>query len=142
MAEDDKKSFWSSLPGILTGLAALLTAAGALIYHQQTTSNSKPEPPRHESSTKDTRPEPPKNPLAPPEGFEERASYDGNCSKPPEGSGCIHFRDGYQWLVRDEIEPQQKEYGTWEHHEKVEVTGKHGRYEHILGTDYVKKVER
>lgn len=35
MAEDDKKSFWSSLPGVLTGLAAILTAAGGLIYHNQ-----------------------------------------------------------------------------------------------------------
>jgi hypothetical protein len=33
---DDKPSFWATLPGILTGLAALLTAIGGLlvIFHK------------------------------------------------------------------------------------------------------------
>lgn len=142
MADDDKKSFWSSLPGILTGLAALLTAAGALIYHQQAAPNPRPEPARRETSTKDTRSEPARNPLEPPEGFKEQASYDGDCVNLPAGSACIHYRDGFQWLVQDEVESRQEQFGTWEKHEKVEAIGKRARYEHILGTDYVKKVNR
>jgi len=156
MADDDKKSFWSSLPGILTGLAAVLTAVGALIYHNQAHPKREPEPPRqvspvkdtraeqprHESPNKSTRTEQPKNPLAPPEGFMQQRSYGGNCAKQPEGSGCIHFSDGFQWVVRDEIKPRQEVVGSWENHDEIEVKGKRGRYQHILGTDYVRNVEK
>lgn len=48
MAEDDKKSLLTSLPGILTGLAAVLAAAGALIYHNQT----KPKNPQAEAGAR------------------------------------------------------------------------------------------
>jgi hypothetical protein len=38
--EDNKKSFWSTIPGILTGIAAVLTAIGGLIVAYQTLEDS------------------------------------------------------------------------------------------------------
>lgn len=135
MAEDKKKSFWSSLPGILTGLAAVLTAAGALIYHHQVKPKPKPDTVRQESSIEETR-------SAPPEGFQEQASYDGDCANPPSGSTCIRFRDGFQWLVQDVVKPRHEEVGSWGKHREVEASGRQGRYQHILGTKYVKTLAK
>ncbi len=140
MAEDEKKSFWSSLPGILTGLAAVLTAAGALIYHQQGKSKPRSEPIRQESSIKETRFAASPNQPTPPEGFQEQASYNGDCANPPAGTACIRFRDGFQWLVRDVVARRHEEVGSWGKHQEVEASGSHARYRHILGTQYVKTV--
>jgi hypothetical protein len=155
MADDDKKSFWGSLPGMLTGLAAVLTAAGALIYHNHGKAKAKPKPEpaaiQQESttqagaaqpSTQATGSQPSPNPAAPPEGFQEQASYNGDCASPPAGSVCIGFRDGYQWLVKDEVKPKRKEVGSWEDHRVLEATGKQGLYQHVLNTNYVKVVAK
>jgi hypothetical protein len=142
LAEDDKKSFWSSLPGILTALAAVLTAAGALIYHSQTKPKAKRKaaPVQQEATGGGTGSSPSANQSAPPEGFEAQASYNGDCASPPAGSVCIGFRDGYQWLVQDAIATRRKEVGSWERHQVLEASGKRGLYQHILGTQYVKLV--
>jgi hypothetical protein len=152
MADDDKKSFWSSLPGILSGLAAVLAAAGALIYHNHP-KKPKPEPAaiEQQSTTQagtaqpaaqaaSSQPSP--APAAAPEGFQEQASYSGDCASPPAGSVCIGFRDGYQWLVKDEIKPKRKEVGAWENHQVLEANGKQGLYQHVLNTNYVKVVAK
>jgi hypothetical protein len=81
MADDDKKSIWAALPGILTGLAAVLTAVGALIDHSQ--SKPKPEPIRQESTAQGAGSKPSPEELAPPEGFQEQASCYGDCASPP-----------------------------------------------------------
>ena len=50
MGEDSKKSFWTSMPGILTGIAAVLVAVGGIFtalnidLGPQSTSPSQPEP--------------------------------------------------------------------------------------------------
>lgn len=43
---DDQKSFWTSVPGILTGLAAVITAAGGLIaaFHSHSSSQAANAP--------------------------------------------------------------------------------------------------
>jgi len=148
MAEDDKKSFWSSLPGILTGLAALLAAAGGLIYHSQSKPKSKPkrEPEviQQESTTQgaSSKPSPQEKELAPPEGFQEQPSYNGDCASPPVGSTCIGFKDGYQWLVQDVVKPKRQDVGSWDKHQVVEARGKQGDYQHVLDTQYVKTVAK
>jgi len=144
MADDDKKSFWSSLPGILTGLAAVLAAAGALIYHNQHKPKPKPEPApfQQESPSQGASSKPSPNELAPPEGFQEKPSYSGDCANPPAGSACLRFRDGYLWLVEDVVAGRREEVGAWGNHQVVEATGKQGRYQHILGTQYVKSVAK
>src|SRR5919199_785783 len=44
MGDDNKKSFWTSLPGILTGVAAVIVAVGGILaaYNHTTTSPSSP----------------------------------------------------------------------------------------------------
>jgi hypothetical protein len=139
MAEDDKKSFWGSLPGILTGLAAVMTAAGALIYHGHSKSKPKPAPTQQQSSTQAASGSiPSQAPTALPEGFAEQASYTGDCASLPAGAMCIHFVDGYQWLVQDKIEKHHNELGRWQNHRIMEAKGKRGRYQHILDTQYIK----
>ncbi len=146
MADDDKdkKSFWSSLPGILTGVAAVLTAAGALIYHNQHRAKPKPEPVpiQQESTSQGAASKPSSNELAPPEGFQEQPSYSGDCASPPAGSACLRFRDGYLWLVPDVIATKREEVGAWGDHKVVEAKGKQGRYQHVLGTQYVKTLPK
>jgi len=154
MAEDDKKSFWASLPGVLTGLAAVLTAAGALIYHNQTKGKPrpKPEPIQQEattqgegskpSTTEGAGSKPSPEELAPPTGFQEQAPYGGDCANPPAGSACIRFRDGYQWLVQDMVKAKHEEVGSWGNHQVVEARGKQNGYQHVLGTQYVKTVAK
>ncbi len=155
MADDDKKSFVSSLPGILTGVAAVLAAVGGLIYHNQHKAKPKPEPvavqqeataqaaPSQPSQT-DVAPssKPSAGDLAPPEGFQQEPSYSGDCASPPAGSACIRFRDGYLWLVQDVIKGKREEVGAWGTHQVVEATGKQDHYQHILGTQYVKTVAK
>ena len=144
MADDDKKSFWSSLPGILTGLAAVLTAVGGLIYHNQHKAKPKPEPVaiRHEATSRAASSKPAPNDLAPPEGFRQEPSYRGDCARPPAGSTCIRFRDGYLWLVQDVVKGKREEVGAWGIHQVVEATGKQSHYQHILGTQYVKTLAK
>jgi hypothetical protein len=51
MGDDNKKSFWTSLPGILTGIAAVIAAVGGILatyYH--ITPSSPPSPPSSSSS--------------------------------------------------------------------------------------------
>jgi hypothetical protein len=131
MGADDKKSFWSSLPGILTGLAGVMTAAGALIYHNANNPKKRSSPPAAVVSSEAVT-------SSQPQGFTEQASYNGDCANPPAGSTCVHFRDGYDWLVRDEVEKRRNEIGSWGNHAIMEASGKQGRYQHILGTQYVK----
>ncbi|MGO8735195.1 MAG: hypothetical protein ACLQVM_20650 [Terriglobia bacterium] len=146
MADDDKKSFVSSLPGILTGLAAVLAAVGGLIYHNQHKAKPKPEPAavQQEATAQPAplKPSPSSNDLAPPEGFQQEPSYSGDCASPPAGSACIRFRDGYLWLVQDVIKGKREEVGAWGSHQVVEATGKQSHYQHILGTQYVKTVAK
>jgi hypothetical protein len=144
MADDDKKSFVSSLPGILSGLAAVLAAVGALIYHNHHKAKPMPEPVavQQEATSQPAPSKPSADNLAPPEGFQQEASYSGDCANPPAGSACIRFRDGYLWLVPDVIKGKREEVGAWGTHQEVEATGKHGHYQHILGTQYVKTVAK
>lgn len=153
MGDDSKKSFWTSLPGILTGAAALLTAIGGLLYHNQTKHPPKPErndqaqvrPARMQEVAAKTPVESDRGSQAemqPPEGFEERASYKGDCANPPAGYSCISFRDQYLMLVKDEVPRKHTDIGAWDKHAIMEVVGKHARYEHILGTNYVKTVAK
>jgi len=146
MADDDKKPFWSSLPGILSGLAAVLAAVGALIYHNHKKPMPAPTPVsaavQQVANSPGAPPKPSTNDLAPPEGFQEQPPYSGDCANPPAGSACIRFRDGYLWLVQDVIEVKRKEVGAWGGRSVVEATGRRSRYEHILGTQYVKAVAK
>ncbi len=48
--DDNSKSFWTTLPGILTGMAALLTAVGGLLIAIDGPDNPIPEPPIKEPS--------------------------------------------------------------------------------------------
>jgi len=146
MADDDKKSFVRSLPGILSGLAAVLAAVGGLIYHNQHKAKPKPEPAavQQEAASQPTplKPLPSSNDLAPPEGFQQEPPYSGDCASPPGGSACIRFRDGYLWLVQDVIKGKREEVGAWGSHQVVEATGKQSHYQHILGTQYVRTVAK
>jgi len=148
MADDDKKSFVNSLPGILSGLAAVLVAVGGLIYHNQHKAKPKPAPEpvavQQEAAVQAAPPKPTPSPsdLAPPEGFQQEPSYSGDCASPPAGSSCIRFRDGYLWLVQDVIKGKREEVGAWGSHQVMEATGKQSHYQHILGTQYVKTVAK
>ena len=70
MADDDKKPFWSSLPGILSGLAAVLAAVGALIYHNHKKPMPAPTPVsaavQQVANSPGAPPKPSTNDLAPP----------------------------------------------------------------------------
>lgn len=146
MAED-KQSFITSLPGILTGLAAVLAAAGGLIYHNRSKPAPKPkraekqisEPakPSREKSQKASGPE-----SQLPEGFKEEPPYNGDCSSPPVGSTCIQYRDQYRWLVNDKVAAKRDQVGVWDGHKVLEAVGKHARYRHILGTQYVQELPK
>lgn len=140
MAEDERKSFWNSLPGVLTGLAALITAAGTLIYHNRSRSNPKPAPVRHEGSSQAGSSNTSEEPGSPPEGFKIQRSYGGDCASPAAGSVCVRYRDGFEWLVRDVVAGRQNQVGAWGKHPVLEASGKQGRYQHVLGTDYVKSI--
>jgi len=149
VSDDDKRSFWTSLPGILTGAAALLTAIGGLIYHHQSKQAANPDSATQAQvrvvSAKEGGAKPGSDGKAarleetrPPEGFEEKASYQGDCANPPAGESCISFRDQYQMLVKDEVPKRHNDIGEWDKHSIMEAVGKHASYQHILGTKYVK----
>jgi len=148
MADDDKKSFVNSLPGILSGLAAVLVAVGGLIYHNQHKAKPKPAPEpvavQQEAAAQPapSTPSPAPSDLAPPDGFQQESPYTGDCTNPPARSACIRFRDGYLWLVQDVVKTKREEVGAWGSHQVVEATGKQGHYQHILGTQYVKTVAK
>ena len=56
--DENKHSFWTTLPGILTGLAALVTAVGAIYFG----ANRGPQPaqvnPQNSSAVQPSQPEP------------------------------------------------------------------------------------
>ncbi len=133
MAED-KKSFFASLPGVLTGLAAVLTAAAGLLYHNRSKTVRRLNPDDKQIS----EPSRPESQL--PEGFKEQPSYDGDCGSPPAGTACIQYRDQYRWLVNDEVAGKHDQAGVWGKHVVMEAVGRHARYRHILGTRYVQEV--
>jgi hypothetical protein len=141
---EDRKSFFTSLPGILTGIAAVLTAVGGLIYHNRSKPVHPPKPEKNVISEPVKQPpEKPSEPeTQPPEGFQQRASYDGDCGSPPAGSTCLQFRDQYRWLVSDEVGGKRDQVGSWGKHAVMEAVGKHGRYRHIVGTQYVEELPK
>jgi hypothetical protein len=53
MGDDNKKSFWTSLPGILTGIAAVIVAIGGIlaVYNHTTPSPPTPTSPSPSSTT-------------------------------------------------------------------------------------------
>ena|SRR5690349_5358474 len=53
MGDDNKKSFWTSLPGILTGVAAVIVAVGGILaaYNHTTTPSSPTSSPSSTSTT-------------------------------------------------------------------------------------------
>lgn len=163
---DEKKSLLLSLPAILTGIAAVLTAAGGLIYHNSAKHKKKPHKDQVEISQSAN--ESAQNPATPPqslppvaqpanpgaqnpaasapsqmpEGFSEQASYNGDCSNPPAGSACIEYKDNYRWLVNDELGRKRDEVGDWNGHKIVEAVGKRARYRHVLRTEFVETVAK
>ena len=51
MGDDNKKSFWTSLPGILTGVAAVIVAVGGILAaYNHTTAPSSPTSPSSSST--------------------------------------------------------------------------------------------
>lgn len=61
-----------------------------------------------------------------------RASYQGDCHRPPAGFFCIEFDDGYRWLVEDTIT-------TWgRNHGPIQMAyGLTANYAHELGTEKI-----
>ena len=61
MGDDNKKSFWTSMPGILTGVAAVIVAVGGVLatYYHVTPPPSPPSPPPSQSSASSTQPSTP-----------------------------------------------------------------------------------
>lgn len=52
MGDDDKKSFWTSLPGVLTGIAAVIVAVGGILAaYNHTITPSSPTSPSSSSTT-------------------------------------------------------------------------------------------
>jgi hypothetical protein len=82
------------------------------------------------------------DPNAPPPGFVEQPSYTGDCKQRPAGSICLRFTDGYIWLLSpfgDEVLGGD-DIGTWQGKQIHATFGKKADYEHILGTNLVRKV--
>jgi hypothetical protein len=64
----------------------------------------------------------------------EQESYSLDCRSRPVGTVCVRYDDGYIWLVRDSI-------SSWERRGVVQTAiGLAARYEHIIGTSFVRIV--
>jgi len=84
------------------------------------------------------------DPNAPPPGFVEQPSYTGDCKKRPAGSICLGYADKYIWFISpfgDEV-VGGGEVGTWQGKQIHATFGKKADYQHILGTNLIRKVAR
>ena len=95
------------------------------------------------SSSSPPQPGPAPDPPAsgPPAGFSDRASYTGNCAQRPAGTVCVSFSDGYIWLVSDSITGQE-DRGTVDGKSFRVAIGAKAEYQHLLGTSYVRQVNK
>ena len=59
MGDDNKKSFWTSMPGILTGVAAVIVAVGGKLAAYHVTPSPPPSSPASPSLSPTTSPSPP-----------------------------------------------------------------------------------
>ncbi len=70
--------------------------------------------------------------------WQQQGSYSGDCRARPAGTVCAGYEDGYVWLVRGAISGWEKRV---EGSQRIQVAiASTGRYEHILGTNYVRVV--
>lgn len=71
--------------------------------------------------------------------WQQQKSYEGDCRARPEGTVCVSYDDGYVWLVNGAIRSWDERV---EDDRRVQVAvSRTGRYEHILGTSKVRKIE-
>jgi hypothetical protein len=82
MGDDNKKSFWTSLPGILTGIAAVIVAITGIVaaYNHVT-----PSPPVSPSSSSPT-PSPSPTPSQPPSPPQQQQQQQLGCGTQPPGA--------------------------------------------------------
>lgn len=73
-----------------------------------------------------------------PEGFYSQPSIDCTSNKPP-GTVCLAWDDDYKWAVRDTI-LDWKRLGYWQDWPIVAALAQEADYQHIVGTDYVRRV--
>lgn len=69
-----------------------------------------------------------------------QAPYSGECGTRPAGTVCAGFDDGYVWLVMGSVSGWEKRVEGGQNIQ-VAISGKR-RYEHILGTNEVRIVDR
>lgn len=138
--KNEEKSFWSTVPGILTGIAAIISAIGGLVLALNAAGliTIPPLGPTPTPTPLISTPTPtPQNLLS----FEEQASYAGDCGSRPAGSVCIEYEDGYVWLVYDSILGWGED-GTWQGKKISVAKGFKADYHHVLGTLLVKQVPK
>jgi hypothetical protein len=64
--------------------------------------------------------------------WREQEPYPFDCNSRPAGTICVRYDDGYVWLVSDAI-------SGWERQNAIQTAiGSGARYEHIIGTNYVR----
>jgi hypothetical protein len=87
---------------------------------------------------------PTQNPNAPPPGFVEQPSYTGDCKNRPAGSICLGFDDGYIWFLSpfNDAVTGWGEAGTWQGKKIQVASGQFADYQHIVGTNLVRKVKK
>ena len=89
-------------------------------------------------------PSPALGPNAPPAGFVKQPSYGGDCSQRPANSICLRFDDGYVWFLPsfdDNITGWTLD-GTWQGKKIQIAVGMHADYQHILGSNLVRIVNK
>ncbi len=84
------------------------------------------------------------DPNAPPPGFVEQPSYSGDCKQRPAASICLRYPDNYIWFLSpfgDKV-LGGGEVGTWQGKQIHATFGNKADYQHILGTNLVRKVAK
>jgi len=110
MGDDNKKSFWTSLPGILTGVAAVIVAVGGILAAYNHTTTSAPTSTSSSSATSPTPPSP-----AP-------------SSSPPQQIGCGTHPPGVSL------------FGSWRWSGTVDGTSESGSFTFSNDCTYTAKV--
>lgn len=71
-------------------------------------------------------------------GWQHQGAFNEDCRNRPARTVCAKYEDGYVWLVDGAISGWEKKF-TGVNMTQVAIASD-GRYEHILGTDYVRVV--
>jgi hypothetical protein len=133
----DSKSYRVQIIVAVIGLVGVL--GGALIANWDKVFDSKTNDRPNSSISSTRQPSGLRQPTVPTTKWQQQGSYQGDCRARPVGMVCAGYEDGYVWLIRGAISGWEKRV---EGGQTIQVAiATTGRYEHILGTSHVRKVQ-